>query len=314
MYWMRRTRVIVTATALLALALAGCGGAATARVAPTATRAAPTPTYPPYTPQPTAIPGSQLMTCADLASNLPQQPLQHVRIGDAFVTQYKNNLSFTIFQIPGVDASKPLALTDPNTLSPTAIAVNPQLQGASGYYFSLCDTSTTTAITVQAISVRIASFTPYTGALAAWDSCSDRYYDASARQVSGGGCGGGLAVSDATQANFAANAGVGATVTAQQVNGMNGSITTIPFTAIPVAPGHGFTFTAGITTPTTPGTYTFAIGVALDNAAPAYITMSAPVVIAPVTQKWTGQNCLAASMQSQIPTSAQGDYICPPAA
>jgi hypothetical protein len=95
---------------------------------------------------------------------------------------------------------------------------------------------------------------------------------------------------------------------------MSGQLTYTPFPATPIAPGHGFTFTAGITTPTTPGTYTFAIGVALGNAAPAYITINAPVVIAPVTQKWTGQNCLSASMQAQIPTSAQGYYICPPAA
>jgi hypothetical protein len=179
------------------------------------------------------------MTCADLASNLPQQQLQHVQVGDALVTQYVTDLSFTTFQIPGADASKPLALTDPNTLAPSAIAVNPQLQGANGYYFSVCDTSTTNAITVQAISVRIASFTPYTGALAAWDRCNDRYYDASARQVSGGGCGGGIAVTDATQANFAANAGVGATATSQLVNGMSGQLTYTPFPATPIAPGMG---------------------------------------------------------------------------
>lgn len=302
------------ATALLALTLAGCGGTATAQIAPTATRAAPTPTYLPYTPQPTAVPGSQLMTCAGLASNLPQQQLQHTQVGDALVTQYVNGLSFTTFQIPGVNASKPLALSGQNSLAPTATAVNPQLQGADGYYFSVCDTSTTNAVTVQAISVRIASFTPYTGALAAWNSCNDGSYDASARQVSGSGCGGGLAVTDATQANFAANAGVGATVTSQLVNGMGGQLTYSPFPATPVAPGHGFTFTAGITTPTIPGTYTFAIGVALGNAAPAYVTINAPIVIAPVTQKWTGQNCLSASMQAQIPTSSQGYYVCPPAA
>ncbi|HET9110568.1 MAG TPA: hypothetical protein VFN78_07075 [Ktedonobacterales bacterium] len=69
-----------------------------------------------------------------------------------------------------------------------------------------------------------------------------------------------------------------------------------------------------LTVPTTPGTYTFAFGLAVDSAAPVYFSASAPTLYAPITTHWSGQNCTTPAMKAQIPAATQPTYyMCPPA-
>jgi hypothetical protein len=130
-------------------------------------------------------------------------------------------------------------------------------------------------------------------------------------------CQGGSPSNERLHASFPGGAGVGATVTASQV-----SATAItqndpnPYPPLPLAlaPGQSAKVDVTLTAPTAPGTYTFAFGLVVDSAAPAYFSATQPTLYAPVAQAWSGQNCMTSAMQAQIPMATQDTYyICPPA-
>ena len=72
----------------------------------------------------------------------------------------------------------------------------------------------------------------------------------------------------------------------------------------------------GIVPPTAAGYYTFAFGLAIDGATPAFAVVAPATLLAPVAHEWTGDACLAPEMQTQIPpaTNPPTFYLCPAAA
>jgi len=242
-----------------------------------------------------------------------------MRLGDVLVSQAAAGLSYPSYQIPQGTPANPLRLTGPMA-NPDAGAptVNPSLKGVGGFTFVICNASASHTDTVQSVSARIASFTPYSGALSAWNPCNDGSYDAQAQSVFDGGCGGGVSVNETLQASFPGNAVAGATAQVTQVStSITGPGQPDPFPPLPLAlaPGQSILVSVGVTPPAASGTYTFAFGLAVNTAAPAYFSISAPVLLAPVTREWSGQNCATAAMKALIPAATQSTfYICPPAA
>jgi hypothetical protein len=107
-----------------------------------------------------------------------------------------------------------------------------------------------------------------------------------------------------------------ATFGATAVAGVTVAISNPTRTPLPssVKPGDGYGLNLDIVPPTAPGTYTFALGIALDSAAPACVPLPHPVVLfAPVTHCWTGQACEAPAMLSEIPpaTNPPPTYVRP---
>lgn len=324
MRWNRSWGYAVLVAAIAATLLSACGAATTAPptgaavTVATATATSTATVKPTTTNAATTGAGASSGCGASTFGNNPESfPLEHV--GDLTVSQAAPGLTYPATQIPAGTPNQPLKLTNDNTIpGASALPINPAMkETGGGFAFIICNASSTSSHTVKSISVRVASFTAYSGALAAWSICTNGTYDAQTQAYGAGGCGGGLGVNEALHATFASGAGVGATVTATQT----GSWPTAPsqpdpFPGLPITlrPGDALTFNVGLTAPTTPGTYTFAFGVAADSAAPAYFSTTSPALLAPITQAWSGANCNTAAMKSQIPTATQATYyICPPA-
>jgi len=318
MIWQDARRHIWTplalGAALLALALAGCGAtpASTGAVVPSSTAtAAPTATVPFA---PTVDAASIPASCAS-SMMAPSPPM--VRVGNLLVSASAQGNQYASSQIPQSAGDKPLALS-PSTFAPPP--VNPILKDQGGYHFVICNASASQTTTLQSVSVRIASFTASTGALSAWSACpAGVEYDALTKATTPVHCDTPAApINEEVQASFPANAAVGATVTATQVSAR--AVTQSdpnPYPALPLslAPGHSALMVVDVAPPTTPGTYTFAVGLSVDGAAPVYVSTTAPILLAPVAHEWSGQNCMTSAMQAQIPAATQDTYyICPPAA
>jgi hypothetical protein len=307
--------VSAAVAALLALGLAGCGGAISARtgaVTPQATAtAAPTvaaaPTATPL--PPVALPAS--------CHNMNAGP--YTQIGDLIVSAVDSHFVNVAEQLPQGTPNRPLKISTngqlPN-INPGATPIAANGQGLT--VFSVCNGSASQTASLQSVSVRIASFTPYSGALAGWNPCKDGYYDAN-QQAAGGGCGGGYLANEYLRATFPSGAGVGDTTTGQMISSapaQPGDPNPYPALPLSIAPGHVVSLAVTAAVPNNaPGAYTLAFGLAIGSAAPAYFATTSPSLYAPIVQEWSGQNCTAASMKSQIPVSApQGTlYICPPA-
>jgi hypothetical protein len=89
------------------------------------------------------------------------------------------------------------------------------------------------------------------------------------------------------------------------------STATLPVT---LTPGHVLQAQITINPPSTPGSYAYRIGVAIDGAGPIYPTAATPAIVqASVAHTWNGDACLTSAMQSQIPpaTDPPTYYICP---
>ena len=112
-------------------------------------------------------------------------------------------------------------------------------------------------------------------------------------------------------ATFSASAGQGVTVNATMVSagGSNG------YGPLPVTlkPGATIAITVAVTMPTAPGTYTLALTLSATSVpSPAAYAPLPSQLFAPVAHKWSGENCKAAAMLSQIPASDTSSYyICP---
>lgn len=309
--------LVTVGTALLALALSACGGASTtgptggaAVTAPTATATATAAAT--ATAQPTSNTTGMPAGCSDMAT------ASTTRIGDLVFSKETKALDYPDWTIPPGTPTQPFRITQSATGSPAPGSVEVGSGATDGYFtFMVCNASTTRAHMLQSVSVRVASFTPYSGPLLAWSPCGDGSFDAQTRTARSGGCGGGFAANEYLQANFSASAGVGAIVTAQvSSTSPAGPGDPNPYPSLPLslAPGHMVSMGATLTVPTTPGSYAFAFGLAVDSTSAAYFSTSSSELYAPITQHWTGQNCTTTAMQSQIPAASQPtQYVCPPA-
>lgn len=292
---------------LLCLLIASCGASpsptahstVTATATATATRA-PTSTA---TPVPTADPGQPCRP-------QPGDTYTYHQVGDLVVRQADFGLAYPSSMLPDGTPLNPYLLptgayqhgiagsppTDPNLKEP-----------GGGYIFTVCNSSATRSHALTSVSLKIASFTPYTGQLNTWSFCDGYFVRPTGAQY--GGCGGGFAGDAYLHVSFPASAGAGASVAAQ-------TSTSAPTgTALPITlkPGVSILVNVGITAPTSPGQYAFAFAVSVDGAAPVYFSTATPTLLAPIAHKWTGQACLTAIMQQQIPpaTSPSSYYICP---
>ena len=318
---MRRTLVrnlAATGTVLLALTLSACGGTTSKPTggvvvaAPTATATA--------TAAATAQPTAKAATGGGLPTGCSGMAGQSTtRIGDLVITSVTKALDYPDWTIPPGTPNQPLRITQSATGSPASGSVEVGAHGATDGFFTfmICNASTTQAHTLRSVSVRVASFTAYSGPLVVWAPCNDGTYDAQTQTARAGGCGGGFGANEYLQASFPASAGVGAVVTAQVTStSPAGPGDPNPYPALPlsVAPGHMVSMGAMLTVPTTPGSYAFAFGLAVDSTSTAYFSTSASEIYAPITQHWTGQNCTTTAMKAQIPAASQSTlYICPPA-
>jgi hypothetical protein len=243
----------------------------------------------------------------------------YTRIGDLVLTKVAKALDYPDWTIPPGTSNQPLKISQSATGSPAPGSVEVASHGTTDGYFAfmVCNASATQAHTLKSVSVRVASFAAYSGPLAVWGPCQDGTYDAQTQTASGGGCGGGFGTNEYLQATFPANAGVGDIVIAQvSSTSPAGPNDLNPFPKLPltIAPGHSIGMAATLTVPTTPGSYTFAFGLAIDATSAAYFSTSASEIYAPITQHWSGQNCTTATMKAQIPAaSAPTQYVCPPA-
>jgi hypothetical protein len=197
--------------------------------------------------------------------------------------------------------------------------VNPSLGPglASGYEFSVCNSSSSQAHMLNGVGVRIEGAARYSGQLNAWNPC-DGPYDASTKQV-GGGCGGGVCgYNETLKATFNMMA-AGATATVAQVGSdrdldpgagcLRDSYGPLP---VSLKPHKAISIDVGIALPSSDGTYTFAFGVAQDSSATVFLPAARPILLAPIAHQWTGEACQQPAMQSQIPpASSPTYYICP---
>lgn len=313
-------------TLLALLALAGCyGGAPTPVAAGTLQTTATTTTAQ----QPTATETLQAPT-VDLPAvchNMHAGP--YAQVGDLITSQVSTTFAAYGVQIPQGTPNQPLKLSSDGqiaNLSPTAAPIGVD---SYGYYsFTVCN-PTAQAVAVESVWVRVASFTPYSGALAAWEACNNGFYDANQQIYVSGGCGygsagdyaGAYAANEYLEVSLPAQAEIGDSAMDQAISSARtgpGDPNPFPRLPLPLAPGHVLVIAATVTAPVAPGTYTFGFGLvygyALAPDAPQYFATTSPILYAPVTQEWGGKNCLTPAIQTQIPVTSQTtEYICPPA-
>jgi hypothetical protein len=314
-WWMREGLL------LLLVLLAGCGSTVRSGES-TATSTLSSTAAPTATPAPTATatvagadPALSISACDANAASQPGFTL-----GDLRVSLYPG-LAYPGRKLPDGTPLTPfqLAATSGSALDaqlPLAPAVNPGLaEPTGGYTVTICNTSKTTAHTITAVRLSITAMTPYTGQLNEWMSgalCATYYTRPNG--VQGGGCGGGIGGANCMHVSFAATAGAGtvaqAAATGARVGGGCNSMFALP---LKLAPNLQLPLVVGLTPPTAPGTYTFAIGIGVDGGAVTYSPGQEPMLLAPIAHQWDGQACQANAMQSQIPaaTNPPTYYICP---
>lgn len=285
----------------LAALLAACGGGESAPAQPTSgpVRADPT--------EVAAICGSDKMASGPA-----------VRAGDLVITQAGfNNLAIPSFKLPDGLALKPFKLANSDVTHQPALANSPptnpgMTDHSGGFTLDVCNAYSTKPHTLKSLSVRLDAFTPYKAALNSWNPCNGPY--SSQDQTSTGGCGGAYFADEYFHATFAGGAKPGTVASVKQVgsgksDGASGSgIGPFPLS---LDSGQAIEIDVGMTVPTTPGMYTFAFALGVDNAAPVYVTTSTPTLFAPVAHPWSGQGCTRPAMKAQIPTSPPAFYICP---
>jgi len=312
MFGTRRRSAVAAVAALLAVALAGCGGAGAASTGTGGT------------PQATATPAPTATATALPTVNLPaachnMNDGPYVRVGDLVASSVTSAFVNNADQIPQGTPNQPLTISTngqiPN-INPSAAPIGSSGQGYM--VFSVCNGSASQAVSLQSVQARVASFTPFSGALAGWNGCKDGFYDANQQSASNGGCGGGYLANEYMQVTFPSGAGVGDVASGKVTStgsAQPGDPNPYPALQLSIAPGQVVSLAVTVTVPTTPGTYTLAFGLTIGSASPVYFATTSPSLYAPITQAWSGQNCMTPAMQSQIPTSATSGplYICTPA-
>ncbi len=310
-----RTRMIAMSIFVAVLVLVGCGA-----TSPSATKTAtPIPSTPTVTPIPTVTEADFTAACEHADNTRSFTPIY--RLGDLFIRA--GYIGIASRKLADDTAIKPLLLPDPNdqTALEARFPVQPMVNPVSGggFSFTVCNASPTQSHEIEGATVRINQFTSYAGRLQTWDIC-DGYYTRSDPHggVVGGGCGFGFQTDEIVQAAFAANAAAGAQATATWVSASDmptDSSRTTPYGPLPatIPPGQSMVVFVQLTLPSATGTYAFAIAPKIDQALLPFTPIGTPALFAASLQKWTGEACKAAAMQSQIPaaTTPPSNYICP---
>jgi len=215
----------------------------------------------------------------------------------------------------GTPTNKPYRLTQsgPGAYSsdfPNSPVTNPALKemGGGGFLLSVCNISASQAHVLQAVSAKITGFIAYSGHLSSWQAC-DGTMD-SHHNLSGGGCGGGVASCDCFHATFP-NAAIGTVVSMTQTESSlenpGDNLGKLPFT---LNPGKAVTLSLGMDTPPV-GEYTFAFGLSFDGGSAIFTGNSPNTLLAPVAHTWTGPACQQPALEAQItPTNPETYYIC----
>jgi len=297
---------------LLAALIAGCGESTVTQSSGahptgnlTATAGDPTATATPAVTPATLGAGHQCI-------NRDDKP---VSLGDLHVTRVIFEFSYPSYELPApLDSSKPFPLPanipdNTGTTGPVP-PVNPNVGDFFGYELDICNTSASASHVINAITVGIAAFTPYSGQLNTWNPCSPAYQRPNG--VGGGGCGGGGLDGEGLHATFAPNASTGAQVTAAQVStGQDANGESVPPLPIKLGPGQRIGINLGLTPPTALGMYTFAFALGYDNTSAAPISTMPPTLFDSAAIAWSGSNCDAHALLAQIPTSdTQNRYVC----
>ena len=315
----RSLAILHTLIPLAALLIAGCGASSVGASSPSIASTTPAPTA---TNAPTPVPTADLATlsgpCApDGGSGSATIP--RYQLGDLVITAARSSVASDALQLPDGTPLQPLQLPSQNLTAefPDSPPVNPQLkENPDGYQFLVCNIAPTQSHVLGGVSVRIASFTPYSGQLNVWHFCDGTFLVP--QGVHSGDCGSPFPYyEEYLHATFTADAAAGAAVVAVQTGtGMKrtpGATLAAPL-PVTLAPGKSLSFDIGLTPPTASGLYAFTFGLAIDEQPPAFFSTAQPVLLAPVTHKWTGKACEAPAMQAQIPqtvTNPPTMYICP---
>ncbi len=313
------TRIASTlSVSLLLFALSGCGSASSVHTASSATattQATATPALLPKLPTTTIASGACGQYFPDKA---PLSPA-----GGLVVTQFAmlGNLAYPDAQISSGQTGPMLEpqltqvdyTTDPSSGS---VVVNPFLrEGDGGYVMMVCNPSNQPH-TLSAVQASIAKITTFTDKLEAWSPCSGAYLPAY-KNANEGGCGGADVHDEYLHAPFAADAQVGATVTATQTSAGTADYNYGPLPAVS-PPGQMMSVEVGVTQPSAQAYYIYSFSLTVDSASTGIVAYSPKTLIAPVSVSWTGKACLSSAMQAQIaqmptPTSNGAGYICPAA-
>ena len=312
------------AALLLALAVAGCGVTTVSGTADTAKATVPRPTattkatpYPTFdsTPQGTAPPAGP----CDLTPSYDPTAQPPVQMGDLFV-DFAFALAYPSRKLPdNIALSAPFKLqatSDPDLSKQLSVdpLTNPSLgEPGGGFMVTVCNTSKTTAHTLQSISMRLDSFTPYIGQLNEWNLCDGAF---SRPTPTSGGCGGGMGGDGIAFLHATlTSATVGTTAVATQSSSGYASNAGVSLPAS-LQPNQSLDINLGLTPPTAAGTYTFSYALTADGAQTQFTQARGPMLLAPVAHKWGGQACSTnAAMLQQIPTVTDPPtgYICPEA-
>jgi hypothetical protein len=302
---------------LLTLALAGllvaCG-----------TNAPPVLTGPTATTVPSGLPTADPAAAHTCATQTPK-PVTYVQLGDLLFSRATlGALSYPAVMLPASVPLKPMQVTTAVSNNVWSIGgplaalppANPGLEGnGAGYELIVCNASASAHHTVQAVSARIQTLTPFSGQLSVWKACDSAY---SRQQPSGGGGCGGFGFYDETmKVSFSGATGQGATATATQLSdglkdGGPSQVGPLPYT---LAPGQAITINVQLAPLTTPGIYILAFGVKVDGVATSYMPAVQAALHAPVAHTFTGAACQQSSMARQIPpaTTPPSYFICPQA-
>jgi hypothetical protein len=310
--WRRRTRFAIAMLAALviaATALAGCssGGTTDRGNGPTAATS---------TPLPTADPAEAAAICG--ANWAPSGVV--VRAGDVLIGPvHLAELATPASKLPDDTPLRPLRIQFGSSTAGLAVSAdlptNPTMdEHVGGYEIDICNASATQAHTLTGVSARIDAFTPYSGNLNQWNPCSGAY----SRAGSSSGCAGAYFAAEYVHVAFESSAGAGSVEMARQVasgrdDGAGQPYADVGPLPLPLPPRKAFPVNVGMTIPNSPGTFTFAFGVALDGRPPAFAPAPKPILFAEVAHNWTGRACLRNEMQAQIPpaTDPPAYYICP---
>lgn len=278
----------------------------------TATVPAATPTA---TITPTATAAPSVVNAGHPCSSDNSGQTTYVTIGDLKVSQARFSLAYPAGELPAnLDSTKPYLLPD-NAPGQSSLPVNPSTSQGSGYFLTICNTSGTTSHVIRGLTVGITAFTAFSGSLNTFAGCDGWYQRPGG--LTGGGCGGGASLDERLQASFAAGAATGARVTTTQVGtgnaGSNPNNQDTPPLPVSLGAGQMLVIGVGVTPPSAPGAYTFAFALNYDDATAAPISTMQPTLFDSAAVKWTGQNCEAPALLSQIPPNdTTGRYICAP--
>ena len=299
--------------ALIFATLAGCGGSGAQTLAktsarPTATKL-PTPTF---TALPTDIVAPTVPSQVTLCSTalFTQTQMSYGQQGDIIVGALDfQEPAYPGFQLPStlplapykVDGSVIAGKGGPNSSWNGLPLSNP----SNGFSLMLCNASATQTHTLSSMTLKVASFAPYSGILNEVRTCAVAY---SRQGMGGGGCGGASAFEMQLVGAFPANAPAGTEITLRSDASTNVSL---PAT---LQPNQILDIVITPTLPQLSGTYSYQVGVSVDGGPVSYVSGGTPPALwAPVTHSWDGGNCTSAAMQALIPSATNPPtfYICP---